>query len=114
MATSPLPSSAPVATAATAASSSEAAPKMPPSSSSSIVPAPDAATMPGTDDALARVQAFSADAYRTLSDATHTLADQAGRLTDDGQQFVREHPASTLGSAFALGIALGVLVGVRP
>ena len=111
MATSPLPSSAPV----TAASSSAGAPTMPPSSSSfGIVPAPDAATMPGADDALARVQEFSADAYRTLSDAAHTLADQAGRLSDDGQQFVREHPASTLGSAFALGVALGVLVGVRP
>ena len=77
-----------------------------------IVPAPDAATMPATD-ALARVQAFADDAMRTVSDAAHSLADHAGRLADDSQQFVREHPASTLGSAFALCLGLGVLLGLR-
>lgn len=88
------------------------APSAPTSGAAPIVPAPDAATMPATD-ALARVQAFADDAMRTLSDAAHSLADHATRLSDDSQQFVREHPGSTLGSAFALSVGLGLLLGLR-
>ena len=104
-----MPPSSPPLTGAHGAPAAFAAPlPFPP-----IVPAPDAATMPDPADALARVQAFADDAFRTLSDATYTLADQAGRLTDDSQQFVREHPGPTLGGAFAVGVAIGVLFGVR-
>lgn len=69
--------------------------------------------MPDPADAMARVQAFADDAFRSLADATHTLADQASRLSDDSQQFVREHPGSTLGGAFTVGLAIGALVGMR-
>ncbi len=109
-----MPPSSPSAPGASSGASSGAhASVVPLPTMSPIVPAPDAATMPDPADALARVQAFADDAFRTLSDATHTLADQAGRLSDDSQQFVREHPGSTLGGAFAVGVAIGVLFGVR-
>lgn len=77
-----------------------------------IVPAPDAATMPPAD-ALARVQAFADDAMRAISDTAHGLADHAARLGGDSQRFVRDHPGSTLGTAFVAAAVAGLLLGLR-
>lgn len=66
-----------------------------------------------TADLRARLTDLSTDTLGRLTDLTHSLADQAARLADESRQYVRERPAPTLGGAFAAGIALGVLFGLR-
>lgn len=53
------------------------------------------------------------DTLGRLTDLTHSLTDQAARLADESRQYVREQPAPTLGGAFAFGLVVGVLLGLR-
>ncbi len=76
---------------------------------------PSRATPPAdaTADFRTRLTDLSTDTLGRLTDLTHSIADQASRLTDESRQYVRERPAPTLGGAFVAGLAVGVLFGLR-
>ncbi|HYE59471.1 MAG TPA: hypothetical protein VD948_13240 [Rhodothermales bacterium] len=60
-----------------------------------------------------RITDTGTDALGRMTDLTHSLTDQAARLADESRQYVREQPAPTLGGAFAVGLAIGVFLGLR-
>ena len=76
-------------------------------------PARAAALHDDSQDFRRRVSDMGTDTLGRLTDLTHSLTDQASRLSDESRQYIREQPAPTLGGAFALGVALGVLIGLR-
>lgn len=76
--------------------------------SRAAVPVPEPAS-----DFRTRVTEMGTDTLGRLTDLTYSLTDQATRLADESRQYVREQPAPTLGGAFAVGLAVGVLIGLR-
>jgi ElaB/YqjD/DUF883 family membrane-anchored ribosome-binding protein len=72
-----------------------------------------AAPASSSPDLRQRLSDAGTDALGRMTDLTHSLTDQAARLADESRQYVREQPAPTLGGAFAVGLAVGVLLGLR-
>ncbi|HET6568666.1 MAG TPA: hypothetical protein VFG50_11930 [Rhodothermales bacterium] len=60
---------------------------------------------------VAHLQETATEYFNRLSGTAGDLSNQARRMYDGGQSFVRKHPARSLGGAVMLGVVIGLLIG---
>lgn len=66
---------------------------------------------PGGEENLTRMQEMAAEYYERLTETAAQLADEAQQLYGNSQTYVQDHPGPTVGSAFFVGLLVGLLAG---
>lgn len=64
-------------------------------------------------ESLDTMQNMANEYYERMAEVAGDAAEQAGRYYEEGQDYVRQHPATTLTGAFAFGVLIGVLIRNR-
>lgn len=65
------------------------------------------------NESMETMQEMANEYYERMGEIAGNVANQAGHLYEGSQDYVRQHPGTTLMGAFAFGVLIGVLIRNR-